>query len=135
VNLKWLKAKRSTRRRLDVRLPSVAPALQPQQEVGPAGQGFSRPDPEAGCDPNNECHKVLDHEHLEGRFGINVLRQAPVFVARDRVGVGTALAGSLVPGEHPLVVERLLVEKAAQDDEGRDSVQDREDANPDHKHL
>lgn len=105
-------------------------ASDPAEKLFPTVESLSRPYPETGRYADDQSHQVFDHEHLEIWFAADVL------VERTRYGeVRVPGTHVHVPGEHPVVEVRLLVEEAGEHDERRHRVQDGEHADADHQLL
>lgn len=112
---------------LNVRLH--VPPLDPVEEHLPTVHGLPGPYPHAGSDPHNHRHEVLHHEDLEPGVPLHL------YVPGTGDGVLGDLAHVLVPSGHPLLEVGVLVDEARDDDEGRQGVEDGEDAYSYHELL
>lgn len=123
------------------------PRLQLVEEFLPTGHRLVGPDPEAGRYAYDQSHEVFQHEHLELRLAADMASLVP-HGARDRVHIPDApvrghwtrmgrasTAHVHMPGQHPVVNVHELIQVAHDDQHGRDSIQDAEDAYPDHQLL
>lgn len=82
------------------------------EELLPTVERLAGPDPEAGGDPDDETHEVLDHKHLE----VGLTPHVPTQWTGDGVDV-VARTHVHVPRGHPVVEVALLVEQAGDHDQ------------------
>lgn len=90
------------------------------------------PDPESTGDPDNQKHGILGHEERENHRTTIVLEQTRCHIVWLQIEIDAVL---LEPVVDPLDVRGLLIEVAADDNDGRYHIQYTEYSNSDHKLL
>lgn len=103
------------------------PALYSVEEHFPAVHGLPRPYPNAGSDAHYHRHEVFDHEHLEPRMALRV------DIPGTGHGVLGYLAHVLIPGGHPVLEVRVLVDETRYHDQRWQGVEYGEDPYPYHE--
>ena len=96
-------------------------------EFAPRVDRFVRPDPEARRDAHHQGHEVFEHEDGEIRTMRQGAAQSDLLRLGSAAGTGQSSA--------PFLLEGHLVGVAAEQNGGRNGIQDAEDANADHQLL